>query len=125
MNGEILDHFQCGVGPGQTPRQNRRRVPFSTRTLFQILNAKDQQELRHRVAFWPAAFQPVALDLLTGLQSTGFLKSQSTHYLKMWQQNAKVYWLTENDNRRLRIRLGAPKAITAMGHRLARLVYRM
>ena len=27
--------------------------------------------------------------------------------------------------RRLRIRLGAPKAITAMGHRLARLVYRM
>jgi hypothetical protein len=43
-----------------------RRVPFSTRTLFQILNAKDQQELRHRIAFWPAAFQPVALDLLTG-----------------------------------------------------------
>jgi len=27
--------------------------------------------------------------------------------------------------RRLRIRLGAPKAITAMAHRLARLVYRM
>jgi hypothetical protein len=27
--------------------------------------------------------------------------------------------------RRLRTRLGAPKAITAMGHRLARLVYRM
>ena len=43
-------------------------------------------------------FNRQALDLLTGLQSTGFLKSQSTHYLKMWQQNAKVYWLTENDN---------------------------
>jgi hypothetical protein len=62
-----------------TARQSRRRVPFSTRTQFQILNAKDQQELRHRITLWPAAFQPVALDLLTGLQSTSFLTSQSTH----------------------------------------------
>ena len=59
--------------------QNPQRAPFSTRTLFQILNADDQQELRHRITLWPAAFQPVASDLLAGLSSTGFLKSQSTH----------------------------------------------
>jgi hypothetical protein len=72
-----LFYGHMGLWPNASPES--WRVPFSTRTLFQILNAKDQQELRHRIAFWPAAFQPVALDLLTGLQSTGFLKSQSTH----------------------------------------------
>jgi hypothetical protein len=59
--------------------QDPRRVPFSTRTLVQILNAEDQQQLRYRITLWPAAFQPLALDLLAGLQSTGFLTRQSTH----------------------------------------------
>jgi hypothetical protein len=54
------------------PVQHANHVP-------NLNNAKDQQELRHRITLWPAAFQPVALDLLTGLQSTGFLTRQSTH----------------------------------------------
>jgi hypothetical protein len=73
MNGEILRLFPMRNWAWPNAAPESRRVPFSTRTLFQILNAKDQQELRHRITLWSAAFQTVALGLLTGLQSTGFL----------------------------------------------------
>ena len=57
----------------------RRLLMPGIRTLDRLLTQEDQQELRQKIGLWHSAFQSLALNLLTGLQSTKYWQKRFTH----------------------------------------------
>jgi hypothetical protein len=79
-----------------------------------------------RRAYWRGLLAETAINDV-GLDTTGWqAEAHFASWLSLWPDNRmRSHSYLGAQYRRLRGKLGAPKAITAMAHRLARLAYRV